>query len=353
MIERRPLLGITMGDPAGIGPEILLRAVSHSGITEICRPLAVGDASLLSKVENTIVKENIKIVPLNSEDEVGEAGFEYGSLTVLDLGNVDVDRLVYGKVSPECGKAAFEYIKKTIELALAGTVDGTVTGPIHKQALRQAGMEYAGHTEIYADLTGTKEYAMMLVDDTFRVVHVSTHVSLREAVDRVKKERILSVIALADKTLKKLGIHSPRIAVAGLNPHASDGGLFGDEEEKEIAPAVAASRENGINAEGPIPPDTCFSKAAGGQYDIAVAMYHDQGHIPLKLHALQWDDGMNSWTRVRGINVTVGLPIVRTSVDHGVAFDQAGKGTASEESLVAAIEFAAQLAIGKSDRREG
>lgn len=352
MRERRPLLGITMGDPAGIGPEILLRAVSHSGITEICRPLAIGDASLLSKIEKTIVKENIKIVPLNSEEEIGSAGFEYGSLTVLDLSNVDVDRMVHGKVSPECGKAAFEYIKKAIELALAGIIDGTVTGPIHKQALNQAGVHYAGHTEIYADLTGTKEYAMMLVDDAFRVIHVSTHVPLKVAIERVKKERIGTVINLAETTLREIGIEKPRIAVAGLNPHASDGGLFGDEEEKEIAPAVAAARDKGIDAEGPIPPDTCFSKAAGGQYDIAVAMYHDQGHIPLKLHALQWDDGMNSWTRVRGINVTVGLPIIRTSVDHGVAFDQAGKGTASEESLVAAIEFAAQLATGKPDRRE-
>jgi len=229
-------------------------------------------------------------------------------------------------------------------LAMEGKINGTVTAPIHKEALNLAGISYAGHTEIYASFTGTKDYAMMLVEGDFRVIHVSTHVSLRQAIEQVKTERVLAVIRLAWDMLRRIGIVNPRIAVAGLNPHASDGGLFGDEEQREIAPAVAEARSLGMQVYGPLPPDTCFSITLGGQFDVAVAMYHDQGHIPVKVKGFRWDNKQNKWTSVSGINITLGLPIIRTSVDHGVAFGKAGKGTASEDSMVAAIELAARLA---------
>ena len=231
-----------------------------------------------------------------------------------------------------------------IELALSGDIDATVTGPIHKEALNATGYHYAGHTEIYADLTHTKDYAMMLADGGFRVAHVSTHVSLRDAIDRVRKERIVKVIQLSDATLKKLGVEKPRIAVAGLNPHAGEGGMFGREEIDHILPAVEEAIALGINADGPIPPDTVFSKMRGGQYDIVVVMYHDQGHIPTKLSGFQYDEKTGTWGAMSGVNMTLGLPIIRTSVDHGVAFGKAGEGRANPESLIQAIQMAAKLA---------
>jgi 4-hydroxythreonine-4-phosphate dehydrogenase len=227
---------------------------------------------------------------------------------------------------------------------MEGKIHGTVTAPLHKQALNLAGVSYPGHTEIYASLTGARDYAMMLAEGDFRVIHVSTHVSLREAIERVLKERILAVIRLAWEMLRRIGIENPHIAVAGLNPHAGEDGLFGDEEQLEIAPAVTEARSLGMRVDGPLPPDTCFSSTAAGKFDAAVAMYHDQGHIPVKIKGFRWDGGQGRWASVRGVNITLGLPIIRTSVDHGVAFDIAGKGIASEDSLVAAIELAAKLA---------
>jgi len=335
-----PVVAITMGDPAGIGPEIAVKALTRRSVYEMCRPLIVGDAKVISAAAG-IVEAGIEV---NRVSEPAEAEFRYGTVDVLDLANVDVAALEFGKVSAMAGNAAFEAVRKAIELSLAGQVDAAVTGPIHKEALNLAGHHFAGHTEIFAHFTDTREYAMMLVEGNLRVVHVSTHVSLREACELVKKERVLKVIELADRACKGLGIDKPRVGVAGLNPHASDGGLFGSEEEKEIGPAVEAARAAGIGAEGPVPADTLFGKAAAGAYDAVIAMYHDQGHIPLKLAGFCWDEREGRWTSVRGVNVTLGLPIVRTSVDHGTAFDQAGKGTASAESMVSAIELAAQLA---------
>jgi 4-hydroxythreonine-4-phosphate dehydrogenase len=231
---------------------------------------------------------------------------------------------------------------------LEGQIDGTVTAPIHKEALNAAGHDFPGHTEIYAHLTKTREYAMLLANENLRVIHVSTHVSLREACDMVKKDRILAVIRLAHDACRQLGIESPRIGVAGLNPHSSDGGLFGREEEEEISPAVEEARALGMSVEGPIPPDTLFPKAKGGLYDVSVAMYHDQGHIPLKLLGFVWDRTTSSWQSVSGVNVTLGLPIIRASVDHGTAFGKAGKGTASPDSLVQAIMYAARLASNQA-----
>ena len=344
MGKLRPFIGITMGDPAGIGPEIAVKALQKQEIYESCRPVVIGDARVMEDASSHITKSRLAVHKVPKQRINEQAHFTHGTIDVLDLHNVTFDELKHGTVSAMSGKASYEYIETAIKLALEKTLDATVTGPIHKEALNKAGYAYSGHTEIYAALTGTKDYAMMLASDNFRVIHVSTHVSLKTAIERVKTERILAVIRLADTTLARLGVRRVRIAVAGLNPHGSDGGLFGDEEEKEIAPAVQSARDLGIDVDGPLPPDTCFSKTKGGQYDIAVAMYHDQGHIPIKMVGFVWDENKKQWSSVSGINVTLGLPIIRTSVDHGVAFGKAGKGCASEESLVAAIETAILLA---------
>ena len=276
-----------------------------------------------------------------------EAKYEYGTIDVLDMGLVDMAQLKRGEVSAMCGDAAFKYVTKVIELAMDKKVDATVTNAFNKEAVNLAGHHYSGHTEIYADMTGTKNYTMMLAHENLRVVHVSTHVSLREACDRVKKQRVLDVIRIADKACKDLGIKEPKIGVAGLNPHSGEHGLFGREEIDEIIPAIEAAKAEGINADGPVPPDTVFSKARGGWYDIVVAMYHDQGHIPLKVVGFVYNHEKKAWDAVAGVNITLGLPIIRVSVDHGTAFDQAGTGTASELSLRNSIEYAVMFANNK------
>ncbi|MFO7708353.1 MAG: 4-hydroxythreonine-4-phosphate dehydrogenase PdxA, partial [Desulfobacterales bacterium] len=251
------------------------------------------------------------------------------------------------QVTAEQGRASFEYVAKVIELAMAGEIDATVTGPINKAAINAGGFHYAGHTEIYAELTRTRDYSMMLAEGSFRVAHVSTHVSLKTACERVKKERVLTVIRLAHEALRQLGIRSPRIAVAGLNPHCGEGGLFGDEDDREIAPAVEAARSAGMLAEGPLPADTVFSKMRGGMYDLVVVMYHDQGHIPTKLIGFEYDDATGTWGQMAGVNITLGLPIIRVSVDHGTAFGKAGEGRANPQSMIAAVKLAARLAEGR------
>ena len=334
-----PLLGITMGDPGGIGPEICAKALSDAGIYSVCRPIIVGDAAVMADAVN-FSKLNLTI---NACRQVTDGRFRPGTLDVLDLMNMPVADLRHKTVTAGQGKASFEYIDRVISLALAGEIDGTVTGPINKAAINAAGFHYAGHTEIYGEKTGTTDFAMMLVDGNFRVTHVSTHVSLREACERVRKERVLKVIQLTHSTLKGLDITTPRIAVAGLNPHCGEGGLFGNEDDTEITPAVEAGRAAGIRVEGPLPADTVFSKMKGGMYDAVVVMYHDQGHIPAKLVGFQYDDGTGTWSQMAGVNVTIGLPIVRTSVDHGTAFDKAGEGRATPQSMVEAIKMAAKL----------
>ncbi len=342
----KPILGITMGDPTGIGPEIVAKALSRKETYEICRPLVVGDAGAM-KGGIEIARVDLRVNPIS---RVSEAKFRFGTMDVLDLKNVELEKLRHGEISPMAGKAAFEAIKKVIELAVSGEIDATVTAPIHKEALNLAGYHFPGHTEIYAHFTNSEDYAMMLIVGELRVVHVTTHLPLRKACDMIRKDRVLKTIQLAHDACKMLGIGSPKVGVAGLNPHASDGGLFGWEEEREIAPAVEEARSYGIDVEGPIPADTLFTKAKGGFYDIVVAMYHDQGHIPLKLEGFIWDSEMNQWKSVKGVNITLGLPIIRTSVDHGTAFDIAGKGIASPESLINAMEYAARMAL---KRREG
>ncbi len=337
--SKRPLLGITSGDPGGIGPEIIVKALAIKEIHDICKPLVISDFELIKETVK-IVGEKLELICIKEELDSGK--YEFGFINVLDMHNLDMSKHVYKRVSAENGKASFEYIKKAIELALLGQIDATVTGPISKEALNLAGYKYAGHTEIYSELTNTKDYAMMLIDENFRIAHVSTHVSLRRACDLVKKERIIRVIQLVDEMLQRLDIKEPKIAVAGLNPHASEGGLFGDEEEKEIIPAIEQAKVDGINAFGPFPPDTIFSRARGGEFDAVIAMYHDQGHIAMKTAGFIYDrDG--KWSSISGVNVTLGLPIIRTSVDHGVAFDKAGEGIANPQSMIQAIKLAVKL----------
>lgn len=343
--ERKPVIGITMGDPAGVGPEITLKALHQKKLYKSCHPLVVGDASVLSLAAKTTGLETLEIHRISS---VEEAKFVYGIIDVLDMGIIDAEELEIGKVSAMAGDAAFAYVKKVIALAMDGSVDATVTNPLNKEAMNLAGHHYSGHTEIYADFTNTKKYTMMLAHHNLRVVHVSTHVSLREACDRVKKDRILEVTRIAANACREMGISNPRIGIAGLNPHCGEGGLFGREEIEEITPAVEAAQAEGILAEGPIPPDTIFSRARGGWYDCVVAMYHDQGHIPLKVVGFVYDQAAEMWEAVEGVNITLGLPIIRTSVDHGTAFDQAGTGKASPASLINAIDYAISFAKSRA-----
>ncbi|MDD3253983.1 MAG: 4-hydroxythreonine-4-phosphate dehydrogenase PdxA [Lachnospiraceae bacterium] len=330
-----------MGDPASIGPEITIKALADKTLYDRCRPVVVGDSCMLEKAKKIVGHEELVIHPIR---EVSEAAFAHGTVDVVDMKLVDADTLPIGMVSREAGDAAYRYVVKDIELAMDGKVDATVTNAFNKEAVNLAGHHYSGHTEVYADKTGTKNYTMMLAHENVRVVHVSTHVSLREACDRVKKQRVLDVIRIANDACKSLGIANPKIGVAGLNPHSGEHGMFGTEEIDEIIPAIEEAKKEGILADGPVPPDTVFSKARGGWYDIVVAMYHDQGHIPLKVLGFVYNEKEQKWDAVAGVNITLGLPIIRVSVDHGTAFDQAGTGTASELSLVNAIDYAVLFA---------
>ena len=336
------IIGITMGDPASIGPEITAKALSDPSVYERCKPLVVGDVPVMEEaLKITGLSGKLKIHTIG---DVSEAMFEYGTIDVCHMGMVDMDKLQRGKVSAMAGNAAFQYVKKVIGLAMDHKIDATVTNALNKEAMNLAGHHYSGHTEIYADYTGTRKYTMMLDHENLRVVHVSTHVSLREACDRVKKDRILEVIRIAHQACRRLGIFQPKIGVAGLNPHSGANGMFGREEIEEITPAIQAARDEGIQADGPVPPDTVFSKARGGWYDIVVAMYHDQGHIPLKVVGFVYNQEEQKWDAVAGVNITLGLPIIRASVDHGTAFDQAGTGLASELSLTNAMDYAIRMA---------
>jgi 4-phospho-D-threonate 3-dehydrogenase / 4-phospho-D-erythronate 3-dehydrogenase len=335
----KPVIGITMGDPASIGPEIAIKALLNEHVYAICKPLLVGDAGVFKNIiERLGLNTSIHIIK-----EPGEAAFRFGNIDVLDLQNVIVQNLRFGEISAMAGNASFEAVKKVIELALSGKIDATVTGPINKKSINEAGHHFAGHTEIYAHYTGTRKYAMLLVEDHLKVIHVSTHVSLRQACDLVKKERILEVISLLHNGLQQLGETNLKIGVAGLNPHAGDSGLFGTEDDQEILPAVEEAKRRGYDVEGPVPPDTLFAKAATGTYGGVVAMYHDQGHIPFKLSGFKWNAEKKRMDSVKGVNITMGLPIIRTSVDHGTAFEIAGKGIASPDAIVLAIESAVQL----------
>ncbi|PTN09540.1 4-hydroxythreonine-4-phosphate dehydrogenase PdxA [Mangrovibacterium marinum] len=331
-------LAVTMGDPAGIGPEIAAKAFADPTVFDKCLPLLVGNVE--------VMKEAIKLtgvdLKINPIKDVKEAKLSFGTIDIYDI-PVDKSKIIHGKVTAEAGDLAFKAVRKAIELAMNGDVDGTVTGPIHKEAINLAGHHFSGHTEIYAHFTGTEKYTMLLADEKIKVTHVSTHVSLRKACDLVKKQRVFDVIRLTNDALKRIGIANPRIGVAGLNPHAGDGGLFGSEETEEILPAINEAKHLGVQVAGPYPPDTLFSLANGGSFDGCVAMYHDQGHIPFKLVGFIWDEEKQAMKSVKGVNITLGLPIIRTSVDHGTAFEIAGKGIASPDALVFAMDYAIKL----------
>ncbi len=326
----RPLLAITLGDPAGIGPEVILKALTHADIYDYCRPLVIGDRRILDRALPWVGNPALDY-DLVAEPEAGR--YQPGLISLLDLANADPAAIPPGKVGPAAGRAAVEYVFRACDLAMAGSVAAVVTAPLNKEAMNLAGFHFAGHTELLTERTGATKVSMLLTGPRLRVVHVSTHVSLQEAIRRVTRQRVEEVIDLAYHSCRALGIAEPRIAVAGLNPHASEGGLFGNEEAREIVPAVANARARGLNISDPLPGDTVFLRAVKGEFDIVVAMYHDQGHIPMKLLAFD-----------SGVNVSMGLPIIRTSVDHGTAFDIAGTGRASEESMLAAIDVAVKMA---------
>jgi 4-phospho-D-threonate 3-dehydrogenase / 4-phospho-D-erythronate 3-dehydrogenase len=330
----RPLLAITLGDPAGIGPEVTLKALQHEAVYAKARPLVVGDARILARAAAWVGGAPLKLEVVQSP---AAGSYIPGTLTALDLHNADPALIAPGKISADAGKAAVEYVFAACDLALAGEVDAVVTAPLNKEAMHLGGYKYPGHTELLTERTRATKVSMLLVGPTLRVVHVSTHVSLQEAIRRVTRARVREVIEIAQQSCLALGINKPRIAVAGLNPHASESGLFGNEEAEQVVPAIADARADGLTVSDPMPPDTIFLRATKGEFDIVVAMYHDQGHIPMKLLAFD-----------SGVNVSMGLPIIRTSVDHGTAFDIAGTGKARAESMLAAIEVAVQMAHART-----
>ncbi|MCR5346722.1 MAG: 4-hydroxythreonine-4-phosphate dehydrogenase PdxA [Fretibacterium sp.] len=351
----KPILGISMGDPFGNGPEITVKALADKTVYDRCRPLVVGDVSCMeyaAKVAKKVSNIDVKIHPIKS---VSEAKFEFGTIDVYDMGLVKPSDIPGDPEHPAPfrlgatklgGEAAYQYVVKVIHMALNKEIDATITNALSKEAINMAGHHYSGHTEIYADETKTTKYGMMLAHGDLRVVHVSTHVSLREACDRVKKERVLECIRLANDACKALGIREPKVGVAGLNPHCGEDGMFGREDIEEIQPAIDQALSEGINIpeKKPTPPDTVFSKALGGWYDIVVVMYHDQGHIPLKVKGFVYNKAEKRWDAVAGINVTLGLPIIRASVDHGTGFGHAGDGGANALSLLNAMDYGIRLA---------
>jgi len=319
------VVAVTMGDPAGVGPEIVAKVFAEPATG---RAIVVGDPEILGRAIGLLDLP----LDVNVVEHPREAAFDPGTVDVVAASELPGD-LPFGALDFRAGNAAYRYVRRAVELALAGDVHAIATAPLNKEAMHLAGHRYPGHTELLAELCGVEDYAMMLVTEDLRVVHVSTHVSLQEAIRRVAPERELTVIRLADESLRRLGFARPRVAVAGLNPHAGESGLFGSEDAERIAPAVRAAQDEGIDASGPWPPDTVFMQARSGRFDVVVVQYHDQGHIPIKL--LGFDTG---------VNVTVGLPFFRTSVDHGTAFDIAGTGKADAASMRAALDLATSLA---------
>ena len=336
---KHPILGVTMGDPAGVGPEIIARAAAEPAVRATTRPVVIGAASAM--------KEALALVgsrlTLHAVGRVTDCRWAEGTLEVLDLGNVDMATLPRCEVSAAAGRAAYEYIARAVDLAKGNEIHAIVTAPVNKEALAAAGVRHSGHTEILAELSNTRDFAMLLMGKELRVIHVTTHVALRRVPELVTRDRVLRTIRLAQRTLEGLGRPRGRIAVCGLNPHAGEDGLFGDEEKTAILPAIEAARADGLNVTGPLPADTLFSRARGGEFDIVVAMYHDQGHIPVKTLGFEYDESAKTWTGLSGVNVTIGLPFLRVSVDHGTAFDRAWKGIANHESMVEALDVATTM----------
>jgi 4-phospho-D-threonate 3-dehydrogenase / 4-phospho-D-erythronate 3-dehydrogenase len=336
MNSSKPVLAITMGDPGGIGPEIIAKALAHADVYDQSRPLVIGERRALEAAVR-ITRVPLEVRSVDAAPSEARAG----TIDLIDLANIDIERVGRARVCAEVGRAAYEYLSRAADMALGGEVGAIVTAPLNKEALSEAGWIGIGHTELLARFAGVPDesVAMMLASNRLRVVHVSTHVSLRRAIEMVTPERIVTAARLAGETARDIVGHAPHIAVAGLNPHAGEHGLFGSEEEEFIAPAIDVLRSEGWHVSGPVSPDTVFLRAASGEYDAVIAMYHDQGHIPSKFAG--FDDT---------VNVTLGLPIVRTSVDHGTAYDIVGTGKANEANLLAAITLAAQMANNRQRR---
>jgi 4-phospho-D-threonate 3-dehydrogenase / 4-phospho-D-erythronate 3-dehydrogenase len=325
----RPIIGITMGDGAGVGPEIIVKALQHEEVHVLCRPVVIGDLGRLSQAAGICGVE----AAFNPVAKVQEARFEPGTIDVIDLGLLPAD-LPFGELSAQAGEGAFQYIRRAVELAVAGDIQAICTAPLNKEALHAAGHLFPGHTELLAQLTDTPEVSMMLSSEKVKVIHVTTHIGLLDAIAKIDVGLVARTIRRGHRTLVDAGVADPSIAVCGINPHAGENGLFGrGEEEEKIAPAIELVRSEGIDARGPLPADTVFFRAGRGDFDLVVAMYHDQGHGPVKILGLE-----------AGVNITIGLPVIRTSVDHGTAFDIAGTGVADEGSLIEALRQASALA---------
>ena len=327
----KPGIAITMGDPCGIGPEVVAKALSDPRVYDSCRPLVVGSSYAM---EQAVALTGVPLRVSRIGDAEG-SGEDSAVIEVLDIGNLNPEDITVGEINPTCGRAAMEWVTKAGELALAGSVGGLATAPLNKEAASLAGYKSIGHMELLQELSGVRTVATMLMARNLRVVHLTTHRSLRVACDYVKKDRILDYLRLTHEAFISYGFRGPRIAAAALNPHGSDGGLLGNEEAEEISPAVEAARSEGINAIGPIPADIVFHHAAEDRYDAVLAMYHDQGHIPVKVYGFE-----------ESITANLGLPFVRTSVDHGTAFDIAGRGVATHTSMLEAIRLAVALVKG-------
>ncbi len=328
-----PKIVITMGDSAGVGPEVIVKALSLPDTYKICQPIVIGDAKVLASVlqfsKGVCPKGELRLNPIK---DIRKARFNYGVIDLFDLGNIDINKLKLGKIDPMCGKATFEYIKKGVEIVQSGKAKGMVTAPLCKKSMEDAGFSYPGHTELLAELTGTKDFAMMLVGGNLRVVLVTRHLPLKEVSSSLSKEKILLAIRLGVEAMKAFGIDSPKVGVCALNPHAGEWGVLGKEEIETIIPAIEEARKEGIAINGPLPSDKGFYDTAGGRYDLAIAMYHDQGQVPVKLL---------SYTK--SVNVTLGLPFVRTSPCHGTGFDIAGQNKANPQSFIEAIKLATKL----------
>lgn len=331
-----PTVAVTLGDPAGIGPEIVAKAFAEEGFARDHRAVVVGDEAILKRAVRLLgLSLQVRVI-----EDPDDGLYEPGVIDLVAASELPED-LPFGELDSRAGAAAYGYVEQAVRLAREDRIQAICTAPLNKEALHLAGLKYPGHTEILARLTETRDYAMMLVAPDLRVIHVSTHLSLREAIERATPERELVVMRLAHNAMRSIGIERPRIAVAGLNPHAGENGLFGDDEARKIEPAISVARDEGLRVSGPWSADTVFGRARGGDFDIVVVQYHDQGHIPIKLLGFE-----------SGVNVTVGLPFFRTSVDHGTAFDIAGTGEADHASLIAALDLARELALSEPAEKD-
>lgn len=329
MYMEKPIIAVTMGDPAGIGPEIVAKSIADKATFDVARCIVIGDKKVMEKAIE-IVGADLKV---NVVESPADGDYSYGVLNMIDLDNIDMSRFEYGKINAMCGQAAFDYIKKSIEITMDKQADAVATTPINKESLHAAEVDFIGHTEIFGALTGTADPLTMFETNGLRVFFLTRHKSLRDMLDDIKKDRIIDYVGRCTDALRRLGVKEGTMAVAGLNPHSGEHGLFGWEEVKEIAPAVEELKESGFNVAGPVPADSVFHQAAQGRFNSVLSLYHDQGHIATK--TLDFD---------RTISITNGMPILRTSVDHGTAFDIAGKGIAGAVSMEEAIRLAAKYA---------